>query len=150
MSAIPFLFFSFNFLIFFMFLVFRAKHAAYGSSQARGRIIPAAASLCHSSRQCWSETRYQTASSWMLVRFVIAEPQQNSIYFSICLFCILGLNLGVPRLGVELELLLLAYTTATPMQDPSHVCDLHHSSWQPRIINPLSEARVQNPHPRGY
>ena len=25
----------------------------------------------------------------------------------------------------------------TPMRDPSHVCDLHHSSWQPWILNPL-------------
>ena len=44
----------------------------------------------------------------------------------------------VPRLGVELELQLPAYTTAT---DPSRVCDLHHSSWQRWILNPLSEAR---------
>ena len=27
------------------------------------------------------------------------------------------------------------------MGDPSHVCDLHHSSWQRRILSPLSEAR---------
>ena len=25
--------------------------------------------------------------------------------------------------------------------DLSHVCDLHHSSWQRQILNPLSEAR---------
>ena len=47
----------------------------------------------------------------------------------------------VPRLGVELELQLLAYATATATQDPNHVCDLHHSSQQHRILNPLSEAR---------
>ena len=50
-------------------------------------------------------------------------------------------NMEAHRLGVELELQLPAYTTATAMQDPSHVCDLHHSSWQHRIFNPLSEAR---------
>ena len=27
--------------------------------------------------------------------------------------------------------------------DPSHVCDLQHSLWQHRILNPLSEARDQ-------
>ena len=27
------------------------------------------------------------------------------------------------------------------MQDPSRVCDLHHSSWQCQILNPLSEVR---------
>ena len=46
-----------------------------------------------------------------------------------------------PRLGVELELQLLAYTAATAAQDPSYVCDLHHSSQQCWIPNPLSEAR---------
>ena len=43
----------------------------------------------------------------------------------------------VPRRGVEL----LAYATARAASDPSHICNLHHSSWQRRIINPLSEAR---------
>ena len=47
----------------------------------------------------------------------------------------------VPRLEAELELRLPASTTATAMQDPSPICDLHHSSWQHQILNPLSEAR---------
>ena len=49
----------------------------------------------------------------------------------------------VPRLGVKSELWLLAYTTAIAMQDPSLVCDLHHSSRQRQILNPLSKARDQ-------
>ena len=32
---------------------------------------------------------------------------------------------------------------ATAMQDPSRVCNLHHSSRQRRIPNPLSKARDQ-------
>ena len=32
-----------------------------------------------------------------------------------------------------------AYTTATAMQNPSCVYDLHHSLWQHRILNPLSK-----------
>ena len=48
-----------------------------------------------------------------------------------------------PRLRIELELQLLAYPTATATPDLSHICDLHHSSWQRRILNPLSEARDQ-------
>ena len=52
-------------------------------------------------------------------------------------------HMEVPRLGVELELQLLDYTTATATQDPSHVCDLHQSSQQCRILNPLSKARDQ-------
>ena len=34
-----------------------------------------------------------------------------------------------------------AFSTATATQDPSHIFDLHHSSWQFRILNLLSEAR---------
>ena len=47
----------------------------------------------------------------------------------------------VPSLGVESELQLLAYTTATAMWDPSHVWNLHHSSRQHQSPDPLSEAR---------
>ena len=47
------------------------------------------------------------------------------------------------RLGVKLEPQLLAYTTATATQDPSHVCNLYHSFWQRQIPDPLSEARGQ-------
>ena len=47
----------------------------------------------------------------------------------------------VPRLGVKSELQLPAYTTATAIQDLSLVCDLHHSSQQGQILNPLSKAR---------
>ena len=50
-------------------------------------------------------------------------------------------HMEVPRLRVESELRLLAYTTDTAIQDPSCICDLHHSSRQCRILNPLSEAR---------
>ena len=47
----------------------------------------------------------------------------------------------VPSLGVESELQLPACATPTAMRDPNLVCDLHHSSWQLWILNPLSEAR---------
>ena len=48
---------------------------------------------------------------------------------------------GGSRLGVSLELQLLAYATATVTSDPSRGCDLHHSSRQRQILNPLIEAR---------
>ena len=47
----------------------------------------------------------------------------------------------VPRLGVESELQLAAYTTATAMPDLSCVCDLCLGSRQRQILNPLSEAK---------
>ena len=47
----------------------------------------------------------------------------------------------VPRLGVQKELQLLAYTTATATGDQSHVFDPHHSLRQSWMLNPLSKAR---------
>ena len=47
----------------------------------------------------------------------------------------------VPRLGVILELQLLVYTTAIETHDPSYICNLHHSSRQRWILNPLNKAR---------
>ena len=77
----------------------------------------------------------------------------NGFYFSIiaglqCSFFFLLLFLGLhlwpmelPRLGVKSELQLPIYTTATATRDPSRVSNLHHSSWQHQILNPLSEDR---------
>ena len=47
----------------------------------------------------------------------------------------------VPRLGVELELQLLAYTTATATLDLSHICDRVCNLGQRWIRNPMCEAR---------
>ena len=49
----------------------------------------------------------------------------------------------VPKLGVPSELWPPAYTTATATPDLSHIGDLHHSSQQHWILNPLREARDQ-------
>ena len=66
-----------------------------------------------------------------------------------CLLAFLGLHprhMEVPRLEDESELQLPAYTTATTATpDPSLVCNVHHSSRQRQILNPLSEARDRTP-----
>ena len=49
----------------------------------------------------------------------------------------------VPRLGIRSELYPLAYARATATPDLGCICDLHHSSWQRRILNLLSKARDQ-------
>ena len=49
----------------------------------------------------------------------------------------------VPRLGVESELQLLAYATATATWNLSHICSLYHSSLQRQILNPLSKAKIE-------
>ena len=61
-------------------------------------------------------------------------------------FCLLGLYaqyMELSRLGVELELQLPAYDTATATWDLSCVCSLYHSSWQCWILYPLSRAKDQ-------
>ena len=61
-----------------------------------------------------------------------------------CCCCFLGPHLQhmeVPRLRLELEPQLLAYTTARVMPDPSRICNLHHSPRSCQIFNPLSKAR---------
>ena len=68
-------------------------------------------------------------------------------FFFVCLFLVflfLGPQLHhmeVPRLGVESALQLLAHATATATSNLSWIYDLHHSSQQHRISDPLSKAR---------
>ena len=66
------------------------------------------------------------------------------VFFVLFCFLFFGLYLRrteVPRLRVKLDLQLLAYTTAIAMRDSSGICDLHHSSRQHQIPDPLSKAR---------
>ena len=49
-------------------------------------------------------------------------------------------HVEVPRLGVKSEVQLPSYATATATQDLSRICNLHHSSQQHQILNPLIEA----------
>ena len=89
---------------------------------------------------------------WILIWFLGSTFQSFdilSLYWShgLCyfiLFLFLGLHpqhMEVPRCGVKSELPLPAYITPTATLDPCCICDLHHCSWQCRILNPLSKAR---------
>ena len=50
-------------------------------------------------------------------------------------------HMEVPWLGAESELQLPAYATATGMRELGHICNLHHSSRQRQIPDPLNRAR---------
>ena len=49
-------------------------------------------------------------------------------------------HMEIPKLGVESELQVLAYTTVTAMWDLRSICSLYHSSQQYWISNPLYKA----------
>jgi len=51
----------------------------------------------------------------------------------------------IPRLGVESEIQLPAYTTATATPDPSLICDLYHSLQQCHVLSPLSGGQGSKP-----
>ena len=111
---------------------------------------------------------YPLFFSISIICFLMLFPSLFLIAFFVCLFVFLFLaapqHIGqsrisppptpcfsephsqpmeIPRLGVESQLQLLAYTTATTPPDPSRIYDLHHSSRQHQILNPLSGARDQ-------
>ena len=99
-------------------------HPAFSS--ARGRAV------CRRSRHSAQRLPRKT--------YVSARKVLPFFFF----FGFLGLHLWhreVPRLGGKSKLQLPAWAAATATQELSCVCDLHDSSWQHRIPNPLSEAR---------
>ena len=89
----------------------------------------------------WSNLlEFNSPSSKLHSRLV----SQSVIYLFVYLFSFLGpylWHMEVPRLGVKSELQLLVYATATATQDPSCICDVHHSSQQHQIPNQMSEVR---------
>ena len=67
------------------------------------------------------------------------EEKKNFFFLSFLPFLgPLPRPMEVPRLGVQSEP--PAFTTATAMPYPSCICNLHHSSRQRQMLNPLSKA----------
>ena len=99
-----------------------------------------------------------TAASASAVRFLTHCATVGKFLFFKCFFILFYFVLflllvraapvahEILRLGVESELQFTAYLTATATQEPSLISDLHHSSWQHWMVNPLSEARDRTCH----
>ena len=92
--------------------------------------------------------------NWYLFKKSRMNSQSNvTFWFCFFVFCflvffgsfvILGLylrHMEIPKLGIELELQLPAYTTGTAARDLSQFCNLHHSSQQCRILSLLIKDR---------
>ena len=81
---------------------------------------------------------------WLVLSFSLwCLLIKGSLIFFFCFLGPLLWHMEVPRLGVESELQLQAYNTATATPDPSHILDLHCSLQQSWILNPPSKARDQ-------
>ena len=113
----------------------RRTHAHLQPCGSQGTLAPSLPHLLPASdkQPCRPHTY---SSSHMLL------PLGLSVFFF--LLCFLESHpwcMETPRLGIESELQLPAYTTATAISDPSRVCSLHHSSRQRRVPHALSEPR---------
>ena len=75
--------------------------------------------------------KYKSSSHHLIFFFV----------FFLCLFRATPTAYGGSQARGLIELQLPASTRATAMPDPSRIYNLHHSSLQHPILNPLNEAR---------
>ena len=92
---------------------FEGERTSWSSGHSQGKSLPP-----------------QHVGSSKVLRCCVKEGCWEEISFFFLFFFFLGLHLEVPRLGVDLELQLLAHTPATAMPDLSGICDLHQSLWQ--------------------
>ena len=99
--------------------------------------------FCFCSGVCFGDSKIVIYFSFLLISV------SSYIFFpSICFYLFIYLfiylvflplsgllprHMDVPRLGVESEPWPPAYARATATQDPSRICNLHHSSQQRRI-----------------
>ena len=93
--------------------------------------------LCHNKKSLLQISKHFTRYIQFLIWLYFMRTYSSLFFFSFS-FCFLGPHLQymeVLRLGVELELQLLAYITAIATLDP-WVCNLYHSLWQCRIASP--------------
>ena len=63
------------------------------------------------------------------------------IFHVIFFFCLFVFFRATPTALGWIRAVVAGLNHGTATQDPSHVYDLHHSSWQHRILNPPSKAR---------
>ena len=90
--------------------------------------------------------RLQSPTCWATGAAGPLETNRNSLGTGFILFYFLEPHLQhmeIPRLGAKSELQLQAYATATATQDPSHVCNLHHSSKQHQILTHWARTRIK-------
>ena len=109
---------------------------------SQGLNLSQSCNLCHSCTRS-----FNPLCQWRLKTAPLQWPEPLELdsffffFFSPFLFRPHLQHMEIPRPGVKWELQLPAYITATAIGNPNRVCDLHHSSGQCQILNPLSETR---------
>ena len=86
----------------------------------------------------------EASSAQLLPGSAACFPHFLNLNFLLFFFSFLRPHLwpmGVPRVGVQLELQAYSTATATATQDLSYICDLRYRFQQRWELNPLSEAR---------
>ena len=63
------------------------------------------------------------------------------LFFMCCLFRAASVAYGGSQARGQIGAVAAACAAVTATRDLSRVLDLHHSSWQVQILNPLSKAR---------
>ena len=90
---------------------------------------------------------YIISISWLLWLVLSEHVGASVFYFFFFFFCLFAISWAVPRVygGSQARGLIGAVAASlyqsTATQDPSRICDLHHSSEQRQVVNPLSKGR---------
>ena len=137
--------------ILFHFFFFSFGHPmAYGGPRPRIRSVPQLQPVLklwqgeHLNQLCLAGIKPAPSAPETLRIPLRHSGKKYCLQFFVCLFCFLGPHpqyTEIPRVGGTSELHLPAYATATATRILSQVWDLHHSSRQRQMPDPLSEAR---------
>ena len=71
------------------------------------------------------------------------EVGHRAFFFNFFLLMAISVAYVSSWAGVISEQQLQAYTTAMAMLDPSCICNLRHSLWQPHSLNPLTRPETE-------
>jgi len=89
------------------------------------------------------ETSHLYSSCTLVYSFLFLWYPYLVSFFLFFFFCLFAISWAAPVAygGSQARGLIRAVARATATLDPSRVCNLHHSSQQCRIVNPLSKGR---------
>ena len=97
---------------------------------------------CHSSNPSCCSDNTGSLTHWATRELQKAPSSSSSFFYFFCLFRATPAAYGGSQARGWIGAVATGLHHTEIIQDLSHVCDLHHSSWQCQIHDPLSEART--------